>query len=68
MEWGPDDLEASTAAGWRAPASLEQVSSKAFIALVFLTLALSLGALALLCAEYHVFRLEQTLEAPAGMP
>ena len=67
MEWGLDDLEASTA-GRHAPARPDQVSSKAFNVLVFLTLSLALVALAFLCAEYHVSKLEQTLEAPAEVP
>jgi hypothetical protein len=67
MEWELDEVEAS-AAGGRGPESLAQISSKAFNVIFLSALTLLLGGLAVLCAKYHVTRLEQTLEAPAEIP
>jgi hypothetical protein len=46
----------------------EQIPSRRFTALVFVSLFLSLGAIALLCVEHHVTVLEQRLEVPAELP
>jgi hypothetical protein len=55
----------STALDFEDP---EQIPSRLFKALVFLSLFLSLGAIALVCVEHHVTVLEQRLEAPAELP
>jgi hypothetical protein len=49
-------------------ASVEPGWSNASKIMVSLALAFLVGVLALLCAEYHVARLENTLVAPAETP
>ena len=64
MEWSEVEL-AEKVSGEDDSRDLEAAAPGASKLVVFLALAFLISVLALLCAEYHVSRLERTLDAPA---
>jgi hypothetical protein len=64
MEWSEVEL-AEKAPGNEDSRSVDAEAPGASKLVVFLALALLISVLALICAEYHVSRLERTLDAPA---
>jgi hypothetical protein len=61
MEWTELELLEKTGEEMGPPAEIPRASKL----VVFLALAFLISVLALLCAEYHVSRLERTLDTPA---
>jgi hypothetical protein len=61
MEWSEVELMEKTGEEMAPDAEIPRASKL----VVFLALAFLISVLALLCSEYHVSRLERTLDAPA---
>ena len=64
MEWSEVELAENVPEN-EASRRLDPEAPGASKLVVFLALAFLISVLALLCAEYHVSRLERTLDAPA---